>query len=160
MWTVGTCINGCLSSSHRHIGCISNQCCSLHDALNFAVHFHSKLLHKTSMKSFQCELCYIFSLNKCHISSFLLFTCLFYFKLSGRWRCQKMVHLYVWQKSTNLRKVAQHFRHFISTLTTANIDNDITVRVLGQRLWDYSFSTSKGSWYGSGAALHTTIQQK
>lgn len=45
---LGTCINGSLSGSHRHVGRISNQCCSLHDALNFAVDFHSKLLGKYS----------------------------------------------------------------------------------------------------------------
>lgn len=63
------------------------------------------------------------------------------------------------RSSTNLGEISQHFRHFISTFSAADIDNDVTVRVLGQRLRDHRLSTSKGAWYSSGAALHATIQQ-
>lgn len=62
--------------------------------------------------------------------------------------------------STHLREITQHFRHFISTLSAADIDNHVTVGVLGQRLGDHSFSTSEGSRYSSGAALHATIEHR
>lgn len=160
MWTAGTCINGSLSCSHGHIGCVSNQCCSLHNALNLAVHFHSKLLHKMNITGSQCEVCYHFFSRQISrqflppLYLFILFQAQWWMKVS-----ENGVFIF-WQNSTNLRKVAQHFRHFISALATANVDNDIAVGVLGEWLWDYSLSTSKGSWDGSGAALHTTVQQK
>lgn len=61
---------------------------------------------------------------------------------------------------TNLGEISQHFRHFVPTLSTANIDDDVAVGVLGQRLWDHSLSTSKSSRYRSSAALHAALQHK
>lgn len=89
-----------------------------------------------------------------NLKFFLPFTCLF------MQTCPRTVCSYTLSESTNLREIAQHFRHFVSTLSAADIDNHVTVGVLGQRLGDDGFSTSEGSWYSSGAALHTTTQHR
>lgn len=73
-------------------------------------------------------------------------------------------NIYTGQKlflsSTYLGEIPQHFRHFISTLSAANINDDFAVGILGQRLRDHSLPTSKGAWYSSGATLYTTIQHR
>ena len=59
----------------------------------------------------------------------------------------------------HLREISQYFWHFIATLPTAHVNDDITVRILGQGLWDHGFTTPKGSWDSRRSSLDTPIQQ-
>ena len=59
-------------------------------------------------------------------------------------------------RGTNLGKLLQHLSHFISSLTTPHIDNNIRVGVLGERLGDDSLATTKGSRDGGGSTLDTS----
>lgn len=59
---------------------------------------------------------------------------------------------------TYLREISQYFRHFIPSLPTPNVDDDITVGVLGQGLGDDSFTTPKGSGDSCCPSLYTSIQ--
>jgi len=38
-----TCVDRSLSGSHRHVWCVCNKCCSLHDGLSDAVYLHCQL---------------------------------------------------------------------------------------------------------------------
>lgn len=59
-------------------------------------------------------------------------------------------------KPTYLGKISQYFWHFISSLSTTDIDNDVGVWKLGQRLRDDSLSTTKGTWDSCCPTLHTS----
>lgn len=59
-----------------------------------------------------------------------------------------------------LGEVPQHFRHFISTLSAAHVDNDVAVGILGQRLRDHRLPAAEGAGYGGGAALHASVRHK
>ena len=59
-------------------------------------------------------------------------------------------------KTAYLREVSQHFRHLVSSLPTAHVDDDVTVGVLGQRLWDDGLATAEGARDGSGSSLHAS----
>lgn len=48
-----------------------------------------------------------------------------------------------WILHTNLREISQYFRHFISSFSTAYINDDITVGVFWERLWDHSLPTTE-----------------
>lgn len=63
-------------------------------------------------------------------------------------------------KGTNLGEVTQHFRHFIPTLPTADVDDDVTVGIFGQGLGDHRLSASEGSGNSSGAALDTAAPHR
>jgi hypothetical protein len=43
------------------------------------------------------------------------------------------------------REILKHFRHFISSLTTTNVDNNVGVGILGKRLRNDSLSTAEGA---------------
>lgn len=57
-----------------------------------------------------------------------------------------------------LRKISQDFRHFIPTFAASNIDNDVAVGILGQRLRDHRLAAAEGAWYSRGAALHAAAE--
>lgn len=59
-----------------------------------------------------------------------------------------------------LRKVAQDFRHFIPTFSASNINNDVAVGILGQRLRDDRLPAPKSTWNSRGAALHAAAQRQ
>ena len=59
-------------------------------------------------------------------------------------------------KPIYLREISQYFWHFISSLSTTDIDNDVGVWKLGQRLRDDSLSTTKGTWDSCCATLYTS----
>lgn len=61
---------------------------------------------------------------------------------------------------TYLWEIPEYFRHFIPTFSASNINNDIAVGILGQRLWDHRLSTAKGTWYSRGATLHATTERQ
>lgn len=82
-----SCVDGGLSGSHRHVGCVSHQRCSLHDTDFLSV------------------------LHGCEEGEFL-----------------------------------QDFSHFISSFSATHINNNLTIRMLGECLRDACFSTPKGSW--------------
>lgn len=59
---------------------------------------------------------------------------------------------------TNLGEIHQHFSHLVTTLTTTNVDNDITVGELGDTLGDDSLSTSEGTRNTDSTTLDTREQ--
>lgn len=113
-----TCIDGGLSGSDWHVGGISHQRRSLHDALNLSIHFHCQLMREKRPSV------------DANSSS------------ANFW------------KETHLREVSQYFRHFISTLSAAHVDDDVTVRVLGQRLGNDGLPAAESSRDGGGSSLH------
>lgn len=54
-----------------------------------------------------------------------------------------------------LGEIHQHFSHLITTLTAADIDDDITVGELGDTLGDDSLAASEGTRNADGTTLHT-----
>ena len=56
---------------------------------------------------------------------------------------------------TNLRKVSQHFRHFVSTLTASDVDDDVAVGILWKWLGYDGLPTTKSTRNGSRTALYT-----
>ena len=60
---------------------------------------------------------------------------------------------------TNLWEISQYFRHLIPSLSTAHVDDDVAVGVLGQGLRDHSLPTAKGSGDSSGPSLDTAVNQ-
>ena len=54
-----------------------------------------------------------------------------------------------------LREVSQHLRHLISSLSTADVDDDVRVGELGESLGDDSLPTAKGSRDGRRTSLDT-----
>lgn len=69
-------------------------------------------------------------------------------------RLRLAVHLH-----GELGKVAQHLRHLIAALAAADVDDDVTVGVLGERLRDDRLAAAKGAGNGRRAALHTGKQR-
>lgn len=61
-----------------------------------------------------------------------------------------LLGLYLWE-------VSEYFRHLISSLPTAHIDDDIRVGELGQCLGDDSLATAKGTRNGSSPSLYTPV---
>ena len=61
------------------------------------------------------------------------------------------------KRVAHLWEISQYFWHFISSFSTADIHNDITVRVLWQGLGDHSLTTTERSWYSRGTTLDTTV---
>jgi len=57
--------------------------------------------------------------------------------------------------ATHLGEVSQYFRHLVSSLSAAHVDDDLAVGVLGQRLGDDRLAAAEGSRDGRGPALHT-----
>lgn len=74
-------------------------------------------------------------------------------QLTAHQRCTLHDGLFppIWHGHTQLREVHQHFSHFIAPLTTAHIDDTITVTVLGQGLGNDSLATAKSSRNGTSA---------
>ena len=56
-----------------------------------------------------------------------------------------------------LGKVPEYFRHLVTSLPTANIDDDIRVGVLGQCLGDHCLATAKSTRNGSGTTKDTPV---
>lgn len=59
-----------------------------------------------------------------------------------------------------LRKISQDFRHLIPTFSASNINNDVAVGILGQRLRDHRLPAPKGTWNSCGAALHAAAERQ
>lgn len=59
-----------------------------------------------------------------------------------------------------LWKISQDFRHFIPTFSASNINNDVAVGILGQRLRDHRLPAPKGTWNSRGAALHAAAERQ
>lgn len=55
-----------------------------------------------------------------------------------------------------LREIPEYFRHLIPTLSTTNINDDITVGEFGQGLRDHSFAATERTGNGSGSSLDTS----
>lgn len=58
-------------------------------------------------------------------------------------------------KSAHLWEIHQNFSHLIASLTTTDVDNDITVGELGHRLTDDSLSTAESTRNTDSTALNT-----
>mmetsp|Transcript_39098 Transcript_39098/g.81166 ORF Transcript_39098/g.81166 Transcript_39098/m.81166 type:complete len:452 (-) Transcript_39098:403-1758(-) len=52
------------------------------------------------------------------------------------------------------REITQHFSHLITTFTTSDVDNGITIGKLGKRLGNHSLSATKGSGDSAGSSQH------
>lgn len=61
--------------------------------------------------------------------------------------------------ATYLGEIHQHFSHFITTLTTSHIDNDITVGELGHTLRDDGLAAPERTRDTDGATLNTREQR-
>ena len=55
----------------------------------------------------------------------------------------------VWQSHGELREVHEHLCHLVAPLTTSNVNDAVTVTVLGQRLGDDCLATSKSPRNGA-----------
>ena len=63
--------------------------------------------------------------------------------------------------STDLGEIAKHFRHLVTALTTADVDDDVGVGVLGEGLGNHSLAAAEGAGNGSRTTLHapsTTVR--
>eukprot|EP00754_Rhynchopus_humris_P024968 Rhum_TRINITY_DN14924_c11_g1::Rhum_TRINITY_DN14924_c11_g1_i2::g.129085::m.129085 len=58
-----------------------------------------------------------------------------------------------------LRELHEHLSHLVSTLTAADVDDGVGVRVLRQRLGDDRLAAPEGSRHGAGSALHGREQR-
>jgi hypothetical protein len=54
-----------------------------------------------------------------------------------------------------LGEILQYFSHLVTSLTTANVDNNVTVGELGHRLTNDSLSTTESTGDGDGTTLNT-----
>jgi len=57
--------------------------------------------------------------------------------------------------TANLGEVAQYFRHFVSSLATANVDDNVAVRELRQRLRNDGLTTAKCTRHSACTSLYT-----
>jgi len=64
-----------------------------------------------------------------------------------------IVHDIIWEGGLYLGEVPEYFRHFVSSLTASDVDNDVTVGIFRQRLWDDRLTAAERTWNGSRAAL-------
>lgn len=57
--------------------------------------------------------------------------------------------------SSYFREIHQHLSHLITSLTTSDVDNDVTVGELGYRLTNDSLSASESTRYANCTSLDT-----
>ena len=55
-------------------------------------------------------------------------------------------------------EISQHFRHLVSSLTTAHVDDDVTVGILRQGLTNDGLSAAERTRYSSSASLNWPIK--
>ena len=90
-----------------------------------------------------------------------------FFKLHVAWVYKKHNHTDqanhitkpIHSNNANLREIPQYFRHLVPTLTTSDIDDDVTVGEFWQWLRDYCFAAAKCTRHGTGSTLHTPTTQ-
>lgn len=60
----------------------------------------------------------------------------------------------------HLREVSQHFRHLVTALPAADVDNDVAVGVLGKGLRDDGLSAAEGAGDGRRSSLHASWKNR